>query len=90
MAAPPAVHSHGGPHTPSARSHSQPLSPQSQASQAREKERIALLLEINAELLQEMHSLQSQGKGGAQSQEAAALLKKQGLPDKLASDEYVQ
>ncbi|GAB7351647.1 hypothetical protein MBLNU459_g2252t2 [Dothideomycetes sp. NU459] len=89
MAAPSALQFHGNPQTP-ARRQSQPLSPQSQASQAREKERIALLLEINVELLQEMHTLQSQGKGGAQSQEAAALLKKQGLPDKLASEEYIQ
>ncbi|CAD0109454.1 unnamed protein product [Aureobasidium uvarum] len=55
-----------------------------------EKERISLLLEINLELLQEMHRLQAQGKGGATSPQAAAHLKKEGLPDALASDEYTQ
>ncbi|KAG9951051.1 hypothetical protein KCU85_g3083, partial [Aureobasidium melanogenum] len=55
-----------------------------------EKERISLLLEINLELLQEMHRLQAQGKGGATSPQAAAHLKKEGLPDALASEEYTQ
>ncbi|CAD0051681.1 unnamed protein product [Aureobasidium pullulans] len=60
------------------------------ANLSQEKERIALLLDINVELLQEMHRLQAQGKGGATSQSAAAHLKSQGLPDALASDEYTQ
>ncbi|KAI5241252.1 hypothetical protein E4T47_05846 [Aureobasidium subglaciale] len=62
----------------------------SPTSLSQEKERIALLLEINADLLQEMHTLQTQGKGGATSLQAAAHLKQQGLPDVLASDEYTQ
>lgn len=62
----------------------------SSPSASQEKERIALLLDINVLLLQEMHKLQAQGKGGATSPEAAAHLKRQGLPDALASDEYTQ
>lgn len=69
-------------HSPSARASPQNVS--------QEKERIALLLDINVELLQEMHRLQALGKGGATSPEAAVHLKKQGLPDTLASDEYTQ
>ncbi|KAI4744505.1 hypothetical protein E4T50_05113 [Aureobasidium sp. EXF-12298] len=57
---------------------------------SQEKERISLLLEINLELLQEMHRLQAQGKGGATSAQAAAHLKKEGLSDALASEEYSQ
>lgn len=77
------------PQTP-ARAPSQPRSPQSPAAQAREKERIALLLDINSELLQEMQNLQTQGKGGAPTPEHAALMKKQGLSAQMASDEYIQ
>ncbi|THZ77442.1 hypothetical protein D6C85_01680 [Aureobasidium pullulans] len=80
--------------SPMAAPQSRPLhSPSAAASPAnlsQEKERIALLLDINVELLQEMHRLQAQGKGGATSQSAAAHLKSQGLPDALASDEYTQ
>jgi hypothetical protein len=57
---------------------------------SQEKERISLLLEINLELLQEMHRLQAEGKGGATSPQAAAHLKREGLPDALASEEYTQ
>ncbi|THW24486.1 hypothetical protein D6C86_09596 [Aureobasidium pullulans] len=67
-----------------------PSAAASPANLSQEKERIALLLDINVELLQEMHRLQAQGKGGATSQSAAAHLKSQGLPDALASDEYTQ
>ena len=51
---------------------------------------MTLLLDINVELLQELHRLQAQGSGGAFSQEAAAVLKRHGLQDTLASDEYTQ
>jgi hypothetical protein len=57
---------------------------------SQEKERMALLLDINVELLQEMHKLQAQGKGGALNAQAAAHLKSQGMPDVLASEEYNQ
>ena len=62
----------------------------STVNMSQEKERILLLLEINLELLQEMHRLQAQGKGGATSPQAAAHLKKEGLPDASASEEYNQ
>ncbi|KAI4796696.1 hypothetical protein E4T44_12187 [Aureobasidium sp. EXF-8845] len=62
----------------------------SPVNMSQEKERISLLLEINLELLQEMHRLQAEGKGGATSPQAAAHLKREGLPDALASEEYTQ
>ncbi|KAH0170197.1 hypothetical protein KCU67_g2741, partial [Aureobasidium melanogenum] len=80
--------------SPMAAPQSRPIhSPSAGASPVKmlqEKERISLLLEINLELLQEMHRLQAQGKGGATSPQAAAHFKKEGLPDALASDEYTQ
>jgi len=69
---------------------SQPQSPQTASSQAREKERVRLLLEINLELLQEVQNLQAQGKGGAQNAQAAQYMKAQGMPDKVASEQYLQ
>ncbi|KAH0362941.1 hypothetical protein KCU65_g7747, partial [Aureobasidium melanogenum] len=77
--------------SPMAAPQSRPIhSPSSPINMSQEKERVSLLLEINLELLQEMHRLQAQGKGGATSPQAAAHLKKEGLPDALASDEYTQ
>ncbi|KAI4731811.1 hypothetical protein E4T49_00064 [Aureobasidium sp. EXF-10728] len=80
--------------SPMAAPQSRPIHSPSQGASpvnmSQEKERISLLLEINLELLQEMHRLQAAGKGGATSPQAAAHLKKEGLPDALASDEYTQ
>lgn len=76
------------PQTP-ARRQSQSFSPRSPASDAREKERLELLLEINLELLQEMQKLQGQGKGGA-SPSHAQLLKDQGQTAQMASEEFIQ
>lgn len=56
---PPQAPSNAGP-----QSQSQPQPPQSPRTQARERERISLLLEINRELLQEVLRLQAEGKGG--------------------------
>lgn len=50
--------------TPQSAVRSVPQSPVSSEAQTQEKERVTLLLEINAELLQEITSLQTQGKGG--------------------------
>ncbi|PSK56785.1 hypothetical protein B9Z65_6409 [Elsinoe australis] len=91
MAAPPlpaSVRQHS-PQT-SNTSTSQPSSPQSAAHAGREKERVALLLDINLELLQEMNKLQANGKGGAPNPQQAAAMKAQGLSDKIAADEYIQ
>ncbi|PNS17494.1 hypothetical protein CAC42_8037 [Sphaceloma murrayae] len=93
MAAPPlpaSVQRQQSPQNSSASSISQPSSPQSSASALREKERVALLLDINLELLQEMNKLQAEGKGGAPSPQQAAAMKAQGLPDQIAADEYIQ
>lgn len=75
-------------HATSANLSPQPASPG--ASQAREKERLALLLDINVELLQEINKLQAQGQGGAMNPQQAALYKANGQSDKMASDLYIQ
>ncbi|KAK5131166.1 hypothetical protein LTR08_001252 [Meristemomyces frigidus] len=67
-----------------------PGTPQSPGSQSRDQQRVALLLDINAELLQEVSRLQSEGKGGASNPQQQALLKAQGQPMDLATDDYVQ
>ncbi|KAK8206564.1 hypothetical protein M8818_004397 [Zalaria obscura] len=74
-------------HATSANLSPQPASPG--ASQAREKERLALLLDINVELLQEINKLQAQGQGGAMNPQQAALYKANGQSDKMASDLYI-
>nr|OQO18387.1 hypothetical protein B0A51_13718 [Rachicladosporium sp. CCFEE 5018] len=84
MAAPPL------PHTPGANSSHSPRTPQSPSSQALEHRRIDLLLDINLDLLQEINSLQAQGKGGATSPHHQAQLRAGGLSDAMAAEEYVQ
>lgn len=69
---------------------SQPQSPSAAVSPAVEKERIGLMLEINIELLQEIHNLQSQGKGGAQNIQQAEQFRAKGLSDTIATPEYLQ
>ncbi|KAL1311541.1 hypothetical protein AAFC00_001661 [Neodothiora populina] len=86
---PPQIHSQVSPHAP-VRSQSQPRSPKSPASVARERERMELLLEINNELLQEMHNLQAQGKGGAPTQEISELMARQGLNPQMGTPEFAQ
>jgi len=88
MAAPP-NQIQAAPQTP-AGPQSQPHTPMSPEAHAREKARIEVLLDINNELLQEMHSLQMQGKGGASTQEHAALMRQKGLDARMGSDEFVQ
>lgn len=92
MAAPPLPRNPQGMQSPHSASspHSQPQSPSAIASQAREKERTALLLDINAKLLQEINNLQAQGKGGAQNAQQAEALKLKGFSDKVASEDYTQ
>lgn len=48
------------------------------------------LLDINMELLQEVHNLQAQGKGGAISAQQLAQMKGEGKQAEMASDDYVQ
>lgn len=88
MAAPPNP-MQASPQTP-VRPQSRPLSPKSPASLAQEKERIAVLLEINNDLLLEMQRLQALGKGGAPTLEHAALMQKQGLNVQMGSEEFIQ
>lgn len=69
---------------------SQPHSPSSSIDNAREKDRLELLLDINNELLQEMDKLQAEGKGAAPTPAQVQLLKEQGLHAQTGSDEFVQ
>ncbi|KAK4545017.1 hypothetical protein LTR36_003568 [Oleoguttula mirabilis] len=91
MAAPPL------PHTPSQHqatssiaSAPSPRTPQSPGSQTREQQRVALLLDINVDLLQEVNRLQAQGKGGAINLQQQAQLKSQGQQMELAADDFIQ
>lgn len=63
--------------------------PQSPGAQNREQQRIALLLEINNELLQEIDRLQAEGQGGATNQQQLQQQRSEGQPEKLASDLYI-
>ncbi|GAM86597.1 hypothetical protein ANO11243_046110 [Dothideomycetidae sp. 11243] len=93
MAAPPLPQSaqrQQSPHGGSNPATSQPASPRTAASSALEKERVALLLEVNLLLLEELNNLLSQGKGGAVDAQQVALLRQQGMPEKRAADEYIQ
>lgn len=90
MAAPPL------PQTPSAVQHAganaavSPQAPQSPGTQAREQKRVDVLLEINAELLQEINNLQSQGRGGAMNPQHQLLLRQGNMDDSMAAEEYIQ
>jgi len=64
-----------------------PQPPLSPGSQARERERVAVLLEINGELLKTIVSLQEQGKGGSVGQPAPGEDVKD---QKVASREYLE
>lgn len=64
-----------------------PQAPPSPGAQAREQQRITLLLEINMQLLQEISNLQASGKGGATNPQQ---LKSVPSVEKMASDEYIQ
>ena len=67
-----------------------PKSPQSPGTQSREAARVALLLSINRELLEEVQRLQDDGKGGAISAQQVQQFRNEGKPDNMASDEYIQ
>lgn len=66
-----------------------PTSPLSPGAQNREQQRIALLLEINNELLQEIDRLQADGQGGASNQQQLQQQRTDGQPEKLASELYI-
>jgi hypothetical protein len=90
MAAPPL------PQTPNAIQYagaSAAVSPQAQQSpgtQAREQKRVDMLLEINIELLQEINSLQAQGRGGAMNPQHQLQLRQLNMDDSMAAEEYIQ
>lgn len=73
----------------SSRAAQSPTSPQSPGTQSREQQRVALLLEINNELLQEIDRLQVAGQGGATNQQQLQQQRSEGQPEKLASELYI-
>ncbi|KAK0973239.1 hypothetical protein LTR54_017395 [Friedmanniomyces endolithicus] len=64
--------------------------PQSPGSHSREQQRVALLLDINTDMLHEVNRLQAEGKGGATTPQIQAQMKAAGQPADLASEEYTQ
>ena len=88
MAAPPLPASVQRQQSPASNSASQPGSPATKS--LLERRRVALLLDINLALLEDMNRLQAEGKGGAVSSQQATLMRNQGLPDKRSSEEYSQ
>ncbi|KAK4933237.1 hypothetical protein LTR28_011297 [Elasticomyces elasticus] len=50
---------------------------------------MALLLDINNDLLQELMALYTSGKGGATSLQQKAVLESHGMPSEMASEEYI-
>ncbi|KAF2487433.1 hypothetical protein BDY17DRAFT_288959 [Neohortaea acidophila] len=75
--------------TPTGNTTSTAQSP-SLAPSTREQQRLALVLEINQDLLAEMARLQSENQGGAISPQQAMQMKQAGQSDKMASDDYIQ
>jgi hypothetical protein len=70
---------------------SAPPTPQSPGEQARDRERVTLLLEINQILLQEIVTMQEQGKGGdVQSPANPKQEDKKEAEKPQASREYVE
>ncbi|KAK1063750.1 hypothetical protein LTR74_009225 [Friedmanniomyces endolithicus] len=64
--------------------------PQSPGSHSRKQQRVALLLDINTDMLHEVNRLQAEGKGGATTPQIQAQMKAAGQPADLASEEYTQ
>lgn len=88
MAAPPL------PNTPSQQppntaSTSPPRTPLSPTSESREQHRIAHLLTLNSALLSEIATLQASGHGGVLNPAQAEVARQKGLPDKMASEDYI-
>jgi hypothetical protein len=89
MAAPPLPNSPAM--NPNASTPSTPQTPAGAQNQPSgpEQQRIALLLSINTQLLQESQKLQSEGKGGATNAQQATQMQAAGQPAALASPEYI-
>ena len=90
MAAPPTSQPQISQPIPQSSMKAVPQSPVSPVAQAREKERVTLLLEINSELLQEIVSLQGQGKAGHIGPMPPKEEGKKESDIKPASKEYVE
>ncbi|WPH04167.1 Hypothetical protein R9X50_00705500 [Acrodontium crateriforme] len=90
MAAPPLPQTPGGQQSGNRSAAASPNPPQSPGSQSLEQQRVALLLEVNVLLLQEITRLQGAGSGGALSPAHSQQLRAAGQPDNLASEDFIQ
>ena len=61
----------------------------SPTSDSLEKTRIAHLLTLNSALLSEISALQASGAGGVLNPAQAEAARQKGLPDKMASEDYI-
>ncbi|KAM0714273.1 hypothetical protein Q7P37_010060 [Cladosporium fusiforme] len=90
MAAPPLPQTPATAQQTSGGNAASPHAPQSPGTQAREQKRVELLLEINGELLQEINTLQSQGRGGAMNPQHQLQLRALNMDESMAAEEYIQ
>jgi len=90
MAAPPLPQTPAAVQNPGTSATASPNAPQSPGTQAREQKRVDLLLEINIELLQEINTLQAQGRGGAMNPQHQLQLRQLNMDDSMAAEEYIQ
>ena len=90
MAAPPLPQTPAAVQNPGTSAAASPNAPQSPGTQAREQKRVDLLLEINIELLQEINTLQAQGRGGAMNPQHQLQLRQLNMDDSMAAEEYIQ
>lgn len=90
MAAPPLPQTPAAAQQAGAGTAASPHAPQSPGTQAREQKRVELLLEINGELLQEINSLQAQGRGGAMNPQHQLQLRALNMDESMAAEEYIQ
>ncbi|KAK4574246.1 hypothetical protein LTR86_002007 [Recurvomyces mirabilis] len=90
MAAPPLPQSPATMQQPGTNSASpSSAAPQSPGSAIREQQRVALLLDINAELLQELNKLIASGAGGLTSMKQVSELNANGQNGDMASDDFM-
>lgn len=67
-----------------------PATPSAPSDPTRERERVSLLLKINSELLQEILSLQGQGKHGALGNTSQVKDENGAVQNKPAAPEYIE
>lgn len=89
MAAPPLPNTPSNTTNTNPTASSPPKTPLSPTSASLEANRIAHLLHLNSALLSEISTLQSAGHGGVLNPAQAEAARQKGLPDKMASEDYI-